>query len=438
MPDEPSVPTATGGPVTEGPVAANAVDVVVVGAGPAGAAAAHWLARAGVEVVLLEQRRMPRPKTCGDVLSPRAVRHLDEMGLGAEVQRFHRHDGIRIVAHDLTVDVPWPDHPELVSHGCAVRRPVLDELVARQSGRAGARVHTGQRVEGPLLRDGLLEGVAVADRASGETYRLGARYVVVADGARSPLGRALGTRRDHTFPQAMAVRGYYASPRHDEPWLEVVVDLRDRDAESLGGYGWAFPLGDGAVNVGVGAMALGRSTRHVQTDELLEQFAGTIAHKWGLDPHLPLQPPAGGRLPMGGSVGPKSGPTYVVVGDAAASVNPFSGEGISTAYETGRMAAECVIEALATGDGTRLADYPRRVDETYGLYNRTARLFARAIEHPSLVHELTRVGIQSRSLLEWAVRIMADMLRTNEVGPAEAAYRTAARVVRFMPDSSTA
>ncbi|MDY7101730.1 MAG: geranylgeranyl reductase family protein [Actinomycetota bacterium] len=437
MTAQPPVPEPHGGSLRTDPAAPDIVDVVVVGAGPAGSAAAHWLARAGVEVVVLEQDELPRPKTCGDVLSPRAVRHLDEMGLGSETRRFHRHDGIRIVAHEVTVDVPWPDHPELVSHGCAVRRGVLDELVARQSARAGASLRTGQQVEGPLLRDGLLQGVSVLDRASGETYPLGARYVIVADGARSPLGRALGTRRDHTFPQAMAERGYYASPRHAEPWLEVVIDLRDRDAESLGGYGWAFPLGDGAVNVGVGTLALGRSTRHVQTEGLLEQFASTIATPWDLDPSSPLEPPAGGRLPMAGSVGPKSGPTWLVVGDAAASVNPFSGEGISAAYETGRMAAETVVEALATGDGSKLADHTRRVDETYGLYNRTARLFARAIEHPSLISELTRVGIQSRSLLEWAVRIMADMLRTDELGPAEAAYRTAARVVRLMPDSST-
>jgi flavin-dependent dehydrogenase len=138
---------------------------------------------------------------------------------------------------------------------------------------------------------------------------------------------------------------------------------------------------------------------------------------------------------MGGSVGPKAGPTYLVVGDAAGSVNPFNGEGIDYAYETGRMAADVVHVALAAGDPTALQRYPKLLDDEYGQYFKVARLFARVIGRPVLMRELTRAGMNSRTLMEWVLRIMANLLRPDELGPAEAAYKAAAAIVRLAPES---
>ena len=129
---------------------------------------------------------------------------------------------------------------------------------------------------------------------------------------------------------------------------------------------------------------------------------------------------------MGGSVGPKVGPTFVVVGDAAGFVNPFNGEGIDYAYETGRLAAQVLHEALSTGDGLAVQQYEKLLDAEYGLYFKVARLFAQIIGRPALMRELTRVGMRSRTLMEWVLRIMANLLRPDELGPAEAAYKAAA------------
>ena len=108
-------------------------------------------------------------------------------------------------------------------------------------------------------------------------------------------------------------------------------------------------------------------------------------------------------------------PDLAVVGDAAGSVNPFNGEGISVAYETGRFAADAVDEALATGDGLALAALPRRGStRTYGLYFKVARAFVKAIGNPAVMRELTRVGFRSRTLMEWVLRIMANLLRPDE------------------------
>jgi flavin-dependent dehydrogenase len=123
----------------------------------------------------------------------------------------------------------------------------------------------------------------------------------------------------------------------------------------------------------------------------------------------------------------------VVVGDAAGSVNPFNGEGISVAYETGRFAAEALDEALRTGDGLALQQYPERLEREYGLYFKVARAFVRAIGNPAVMRELTRIGFQSRTLMEWVLRIMANLLRPDELGPAEAAYQIVARLVAIAP-----
>jgi flavin-dependent dehydrogenase len=138
---------------------------------------------------------------------------------------------------------------------------------------------------------------------------------------------------------------------------------------------------------------------------------------------------------MGGSVGPKVGPTYIVVGDAAGSVNPFNGEGIDYAYETARMAAEVIGEAITTGNAAALMRYQTLIDDEYGQYFKVARLFARIIGRPALMRELSRVGMQSRTLMEWVLRIMANLLREDETGPAEAAYRAAARIARAFPNA---
>ncbi len=147
-----------------------------------------------------------------------------------------------------------------------------------------------------------------------------------------------------------------------------------------------------------------------------------------------LGEPTGGRLPMAGSIHPKSGPTWIAIGDAAGSINPFNGEGIDYAYETGRMAAELIDEALETGSSVPLARYPDLLEAEYGLYFRVARAFAHIIGQPALMQQLTRVGMQSQSLMEWVLRIMANLLRPEELGPAEAAYRAVARIARVVPE----
>jgi geranylgeranyl reductase family protein len=414
--------------------AAERHDVLVIGGGPSGAATSYWLAEAGHDVVFVEKNTFPREKTCGDGLTPRAVKALGDMGLATRLEDFHRYDGLRAVAHGISLELQWPQHPIYPSYGYVVRRCDLDTMVAENAVKSGAVLRQGTEAVRPIVRDGLVTGAVVKDKETGATEEIRARYVVIADGANSRFGRALGTWRNREMPQGMAIRGYFESPISDTPWIESALDVRDRHGNSLPGYGWIFPLGDGQINVGIGLLSTFRDFKSVNTTHIMNEFALTAPEYWGISPETATSVPTGGRLPMGGSVGPKVGPTWIVVGDAAGSINPFNGEGIDYAYETGRMAAGLLDEALVTGDGLALQRYPALLQDEYGLYFKVARLFAQIIGRPVLMRELTRVGMQSRTLMDWVLRIMANLLRDDEIGMAEVVYKMAATLARVIPE----
>ncbi len=405
-------------------------DVLVVGAGPSGSVCAYWLADAGYDVMLLERKRFPREKTCGDGLTPRSVRQLDDMGLAPELARFHRYDGLRAMAFGRQLELAWPDHPDLPTYGYVVTRRDLDHLVAERAVKAGATLRQGTEATAPVIEDGRVGGAVIADHEGGATEEIRARYVIVSDGANSRFGRALGASRDRSLALGMALRGYYRSPRHDEPWIESHLDIRDRSGQVLPGYGWIFPLGDGRVNVGVGLLSTPDRWAAVNTTELMAAFVDTAPRSWELSPATSCGAPTGGRLPMGLSVGPRVGPGYLVAGDAAGSINPFNGEGIAYAYETGRLAAAAVGQALATGEDGALDEYETTLQRRYGLYYRVAQAFVQLIGRPQLMRVCVGAGMHSRTLMEWVLRIMANLLRPDEIGPAEAAYRAVAALAR--------
>jgi geranylgeranyl reductase family protein len=405
-------------------------DVLIVGGGPAGAACAYWLAEAGHDVLLLEKKHYPREKTCGDGLTPRSVKQLHDIGLADELAEFHRFEGLRSIAFGRTLELKWPVHPDYPGFGYVITRKDLDHLVAERAVKAGAVLWQETEAVAPLLEGGLLRGATVKRKDTGSTDEVRARYVVVADGANSRFGRALGTSRERAYPLGMAIRGYFESPRHDEPWIESHLDIRDKAGNVLPGYGWIFPVGDGRVNVGIGLLSTFHQWKAVNTSQLMDSFVDYAPKSWGISPETSCGAPTGGKLPMALSVTPHAGPTYLVVGDAGGSVNPFNGEGIAYAYETGRMAAETLDMALRTGDGHVLQDYDRRIHDEYALYFKVARAFVKIIGRPELMRAMVSTGMRSRTLMEWVLRIMSNMLRPDELGPAEAIYKSVAALAR--------
>jgi menaquinone-9 beta-reductase len=425
-------------------------DVLVIGGGPAGSSCAYWLAEAGWDVVVTEKKRFPRDKTCGDGLTPRSVRQLDDMGLGGTLAGAHRYEGLRACAFGKVLEMRWPDHPSFPSYGYVITRRDLDQIVAERAEKAGAQVKQGcealepifvgdppsRRVTGPgsLPR---LAGATVRDVASGSVSEIRARYVVVADGSNSRFGRALGSARDKQFPMGMALRGYYKSARHDDTYIESHLDLRDSSGAVVPGYGWIFPLGDGRVNVGVGLLTVTGRWKGLNTSNLMDAFVASAPRSWGLSAESSCGPPTGGKLPMGLAIQPTAGPNTLVIGDAAGAINPFNGEGIAYGYETGRLAASCLSVALS-GYGTASLpdDYEQRLQDFYGTYYRVGRAFVKMISNPQVLHACMSTGMAVPPLMKTLLRIMANLMRPDTKAIPETAYRAMATVGRWLPDDS--
>ena len=136
-------------------------DVLVIGGGPAGAAAGFWLAQAGHRVLVVEKKQFPREKTCGDGLTPRAVRQLHDIGLAEPLSQYLRFDGLRSIAHGVTLELAWPEHPDFPPYGYVVRRRDLDKLVADRAAEAGAVVWSGAEAVEPIVDGGLVTGAVV-------------------------------------------------------------------------------------------------------------------------------------------------------------------------------------------------------------------------------------------------------------------------------------
>jgi geranylgeranyl reductase family protein len=412
----------------------DTADVLVVGAGPAGAAVARRLAEHGANVVVLERRSFPRSKACGDSLTPRAVAAIDRLGAGSVLDGTHITSGLRITASTRSRELAWPSHPQFGATGAAVPRRVLDERLAMHAVAAGATLLDGHEAVEPIVERGFVRG-AVVRSAVGEVRDVRAGFLVVADGANSTFGRALGTSRTRGWPYGTAIRGYYPAQHHDDSRVEIGLELTDREGTPIPGYGWVVPLGDGTVNVGVTLLSTARDFRGVNTARLLEGWAARVAERWGFDPAAPEAAPAVGRLPMGGSVEPKAGPTFVVAGDAAGTGSPVLGNGIEYALESGLLAADVLVDALGEGGPTALQRYPRLLAETYGDYWKLARLGARALGHPAAVRRTARAATGAGRAGEVLARFAANALRPDDLGPAEALFGIASRLARFAPDA---
>jgi len=431
---------------THYPDPSHVFDVAIVGGGPSGSATAYWLAAAGWDVCLIEKKVFPREKTCGDGLTPRSVFQLQQMGLESQVAAHgHKYHGLRSYGFGAKVEMAWPQHPTFPNYGYSITRFALDGLVAEHARSAGATLINGAEavdlIQPSEPREGGLRGcagVVVKDKETGDVHDIVSRVVVVADGQNSRMGRELGVTRRKEWPMGLALRGYYTSERHAEDWIESHLDIRSPEGDVVPGYGWIFPLGDGRVNVGVGLLSTDRSWKGVNTTKLQDYFVAQTADAWGFSEATSCGPATGGRLPMGLALGPRVGPNTLAVGDAAGTINPFNGEGIAYGYETGRLAAGVIGEALYADDLSRLATYDQRLDDAYGEYYKVARMFVRIISEPEILSICVKFGLRVEPLMRELLKVMANLMSNDRRGPAEVGFTALSRIVDVIPEQALA
>jgi menaquinone-9 beta-reductase len=399
---------ARGGPAPRANGGSTDVDVLVIGSGPGGSATAYHLARHGVDTLLIDKARFPREKVCGDGLTPRGVKAIMDMGVDPTEPGFVRVAGLRVYGPTVTLDLPWPRLEAFPDFGVVRTRHDLDHLLVQRAVKAGATLWEGTEALGPLAdENGWVAGARIR-HDGGEPGTIRARYVIACDGGASRFGQKAGVRRDPTRPLGVAARRYFRSPRPQEPYFESWFDLW-QDEVILPGYGWIFPVGDGILNVGAGLLNTTSYFKDVSPRRMLDAFIGTLPSEWEISEETAEGPVLSGPLPMGFNRRPLAVPGLLLVGDAGGVVNPFTGEGIAYAIESGALASELVHDALVSNRPAVAHAYPLALRQRYGKYFTVGRLFARAIGNPRIMRYSVEHGFPRERLMRFALRLLANL-----------------------------
>ena len=404
----------------EGSARITDADVIVVGAGPAGSAVATHLGRHGLRVSLLEKSRFPREKVCGDGLTPRGTRQLIRLGIDtSEAAGWLHNKGLRIYGGERPFQLEWPDLADFPPYGLVRPRADLDQLLARHAVAAGASLYELSNVVEPIIdsRTDRIVGVRTKD---GRHFT--APMVVAADGNSTRLSLAMGLNRRDDRPMGVAVRTYYASPRHRDDYLESWLELwegKPGKSPLLPGYGWIFGMGDGTCNVGLGILNTSAAFGKTDYKDLLRRWLQNTPEDWGFRGENMITPVRGAALPMGFNRQPHYGRGLLLVGDAGGMINPFNGEGIAYAMESAEIAATAMAEAHQRGPGSPAAEralqsYPTRLKAELGGYYTLGRTFVRLIGHPRVMRVCTTYGLPRRTLMRFTLKLLANLTDAHD------------------------
>ena len=377
-------------------------DVAVIGAGPAGAAAAIRAARGGAQVTIFEKGSPGRDKVCGDGLTPRAVAALDELGI--TLDGAHRIDGLRMIAGSTRRELLWPSNNRFGPHGAVWPRRALDKHLVEAAEAAGAEIVWNTEVMPTLADDGTVVGVESATDGA----RWLADLVVLAAGAPGAAARALGAERVESEPFGLAIRTYAPSPRHADRHLEACLTLRGAEGGWVPGYGWMFPAGDGTVNIGAGSMSTMKGFRKLNLNQLLSDYRDLVAEEWELGDFL--ERPRAWRLPM--SVSRRHGPGWAAVGDAAGLINPMNGEGIDYGLESGMLLADLFLAGPAAAPQA----YDRIIGERFDGFLRTGRRFSFLIGHPWILRNGLRLAVGTQAVANITLQVMGNLVDGDTPG----------------------
>ncbi len=337
-------------------------DAVIVGGGPGGSSCAAFLAKKGRRVLLLDKAKFPRDKTCGDGISGKSMKVLESLGIVNAVEQVPhaKITGVIFSSPDGTaVQIPIPKSEESVrDYGYCCRREVFDAVVFQKAKANGATV-----IENFNVTEVLMEGTRVVGvkgkGADGVEKTFKGKVIVGADGANSLVATKVGVREVDPSHWCAALRVYYKGVKGLTPNIELhFVD------EVIPGYVWIFPLENGMANVGVGMVLKDLNEQGVNIkDAMFKALKENALFKDRFTEAEMVSPIKGWNLPFGSKHWRCHGDGWVLVGDAASMIDPFTGERIGNALLSGSMAADAIDEALTANDFSQafLSRYEERL-----------------------------------------------------------------------------
>lgn len=392
--------------------------VIVVGGGPAGSSTAYFLARAGVDVLLVDRARFPRDKVCSEYMSPQASRILAEMNALCVVEDSGAAQlvGMRVHApNGRTI------HGEFVSahgfrgyrdRGLAVRRTILDSILLERARSAGARVEEGVRVT-DVIKDanGRVSGVMTAGGAGAARIR-GAALVVGADGLRSVVGRRLNLIRASRWPRRIALVTHYTGVEGMRGFGEMHVDR--------GGYCGLADVGGGLTNVAVVVPVSRAAEVAVDRIEFLESWIAERPAIAAMFERAVRVDPVRATGPFASSARRAWSGGAALVGDAADFFDPFTGEGIYAALRGGEIAAPFIVESVKAAARGGNSDAPLRAYEharraEFSGKWKVERLVGAAVAVPALINRAATVLSRRRDMADLFVGVVGDFVPAREV-----------------------
>lgn len=384
----------------------STADILVIGAGPAGAATAIRAARGGAKVVVFDKAPYGRDKVCGDGLTPRAIAAMNELNL--DFSDAHHIVGLRMIANSTVRELDWPSGGRFPNHGAVWPRQKLDKALIDAATDAGAEVIWGTEAL-PILEGERVVGV----EAGGITWK--APLTVIAAGAPGKVAKMLGTDRVEDEPFGLAIRAYVPSPRHTDQHLEACLTLKDEHGTPVPGYGWMFPAGDGTVNIGAGALSTMKGFKKLNLNKLLDAYRDQIRDEWDLGDYV--ERPRAWRLPM--SAQRRHGTGWVAVGDAAGLINPMNGEGIDYGLESGMLISDLYLENPVTAP----ARYDLAVADLFDGFLSTGRRFSFLIGHPWILNSGLKMAVGTDAIAKITLQVMGNLVDGQTPGAAGRIFR---------------
>ncbi len=380
-------------------------DIVIVGAGPSGSTTAHYLAKEGFNVLLLDKFDFPRDKTCGDGLTPRALHILDDMGILNTLhqvgQRSNKLELISPKGHKAAAVLPKKE--DACDYVLVVPRLILDNIILERALTSGAKFQSPVRVTN-IEQEGNTMLVKGEQRAKAITFQ--ARMVIHATGANTKL--LLNTGILKKMPQmVLAARTYYDG-------ITSIIDAAQFriDNVPLPGYGWIFPVSDTSANVGIGLFRVGLASRWLPKNAhaAFDTFIQSPPLQKLLSGARQVGPIKGFPIRVDFARSPTFGERTMIIGEAAGLVNPVTGEGIDYGMESGKMAAEHLSHMFAVGDFSvkQLAAYDKllrlRYQRLFVLCDKLRLLYLNSL----FVNQVVRAVSRSEELMNLFLHIAIE------------------------------